>query len=178
MLEETTELEAATPEVAAPPAPPQQPLPINLRNGAAVRAALLSCALALLLSILLGPLNMGLLALLTGGFFAVFLYRRRTGEPVSVMNGMRLGWIAGIFVFTLIIVVTTLTAFALSQPEIAAQLREQMVKSSYPAEDIAKLFESLQKPSGIAVRLLDGFVSSILLMGIGAAAGAKILDRR
>jgi hypothetical protein len=138
---------------------------------------LLACGLALLLSVLLGPLGLGLLALVGGGFFAVFLYRRKTGQPVSVLNGIRLGWISGIFVFTLITIVTTMTVVALSQPELAAQLRDQMLKSSYPADEVTALFEGLQNPSGIGLRLLDGFLSSTLLMGLGAALGAKLLSR-
>jgi hypothetical protein len=150
---------------------------INLHNGAAVRSAMLACGLALILSVVLGPLGLGLLALVGGGFFAVFLYGRKTGQPVSVMNGIRLGWIAGIFVFTLITIVTTLTVVALSQPELAAQLRDQMLKSSYPAAEVTSLFERLQNPSGTGLSLLDGFLSSTLLMGLGAGVGAKLLSR-
>lgn len=176
LLEESAREQAVLPQTAVQPEP--EPLPINLHNRAAVRAALLSCLMALLLGMLLGPFNMGLLALFLAGFFAVFLYRKRTGQPVSVVNGMRLGWIAGVFVFTLVIVVVVFMAIAISQPEIAEQVREQMIKSSYPADDIAKLFESLQKPSGLAMLLVGSFVSSILPMGIGAAAGALLLNRR
>jgi hypothetical protein len=149
-----------------------------LRNGAAVRAALLSCLLAVALLVLLGPMNMGLLALLLGGFAAVFLYRRRTGLPLSVVNGMQLGWIAGIFVFTLIVVLTTLTVATLSQPEIAEQVRQQLLKSSLPAEDVAKFFESMKSPSGLGLQLLDSFIQSTVFMGIGAAAGAKLIGHR
>jgi hypothetical protein len=177
LVEEPVEPAVEIPAASIPSAPAVEPVAINLRNGAAVRSALLACGLALLLSVILGPLGLGLLALVGGGFFAVYLYRRRTGQPVSVLNGMRLGWIAGIFVFTLITIVTTLTVFALSQPELAAQLREQMLKSSYPADEVTALFEGLQNPSGIGLRLLDGFLSSTLLMGLGAAVGAKLLSR-
>lgn len=165
------------PPVEIPTIPIDAPPVINLRNGPAVRSALLACGLALLLSVVLGPLGLGLLALVGGGFFAVFLYRRKTGQPVSVLNGIRLGWISGIFVFTLITLVTTMTVAALSQPELAAQLRDQMLKSSYPADEVTALFEGLQNPSGIGLRLLDGFLSSTLLMGLGAAVGAKLLSR-
>ncbi|MEO8097639.1 MAG: zinc ribbon domain-containing protein [Acidobacteriota bacterium] len=170
-------VEVAEPVIAPPPVLAVAPAPINLSNRVAVRSALLACGVAILLSIVLGPLGLGLLALIAGGFFAVYSYRRRTGQPVSVVNGVRLGWIAGIFVFLLIAVITTLMVAALSQPEVAQQLREQMIKSSYPPEEVTRLFETLQKPSGIGLSLLEGFFSSVLLMGLGAAAGAKLLDR-
>lgn len=163
-------------EIPVAVAPPE-PTAISLRNGAAVRSALLGCGLALVLSVVLGPLGLELLALIGGGFAAVFLYRRSTGQAVSVLNGIRLGWISGIFVFTLVTIATTLTVLALSQPELAAQLKDQMLKSSYPADEVTALFEGLQNPSGIGIRLLYGFVSSTLLMGFGAAIGAKLLSR-
>jgi len=171
--------EVVAPEVAelltAAAAP--QPVAINLHNGPAVSSALLSCGLAFLLSIILGPLGLGLLALVCGGFFAVYLYRRKTGQPVSVLNGMRLGWIAGIFVFTLITIVTTMLAFALSQPDLAAQLREQLIKNSYSAEEVTALFEGLQSASGIGLILVGMFVSSTLPPALGGAMGAKLLGR-
>jgi len=177
MVEEVAEPVAEVPIVVAAAAAIPEPTAINLHNRVAVRSAMLACALALVLSVVLGPFGLGLLALVGGGFFAVYLYRRNTGQPISVLNGIRLGWISGIFVFTLITIVTTLTVVALSQPDIAAQLRDQMLKNSYPADEVAALFEGLQSPSGIGLRLLDGFMSSTLLMGLGAAMGAKLLSR-
>ncbi|MEI9814089.1 MAG: hypothetical protein WDO18_16240 [Acidobacteriota bacterium] len=41
---------------------------------------------------------------------------------------------------------TTLLVAVLSQPNYAAQLRDQMIKNSYPAEEVTKLFEMLQNP--------------------------------
>ncbi len=165
------------PVIDVPAPPPLEPAAISLRNGAAVKSALFACGFALVLSVVLGPMGLELLALISGGFFAVFLYRRNTGQPVSVLNGIRLGWISGIFVFTLVTIATTVTVFAISQPEVAAQLKDQMLKSSYPAEDVKAIFEGLQNPSGIGKNLLYGFVSSTILMGFGAAIGAKLLSR-
>lgn len=177
LADEVIEAVINPPPAEIPVAPILEPPAINLHNGPAVRSAMLACGFALVLSVVLGPLGLGLLALVCGGFLAVYLYRRKTGQPVSVLNGIRLGWISGIFVFTLITIVTTLTVVALSQPELAAQLRDQMLKSSYPADEVTALFEGLQNPSGIGLRLLDGFLSSTLLMGLGAGVGAKLLSR-
>lgn len=172
-------------EVVAPLAPvvevpvtPSEvgPAPINFRNGPAVRSAVWACGLVLLLSALLAPFGLQLVALLSGGYFAVYLYRRSTGQPVSVVNGVRLGWIAGVFVFVLFLIVLTLLVVALSQPELAAQLREQAKERS--VSEATQVLELLQRPSGIATIILAEFVSSTLLMGAGAAVGAKLLGRR
>jgi uncharacterized membrane protein YvbJ len=168
------EVPVAIPAETAPPPPPPA---INLRNGIAVRSALAACVLTVLLAFLLNPLGLSILAMVIGGFVAVLLYRRRTGQPLSVWSGMRLGWISGVFAFILVMLATTLLVAVLSDATVAAQLREQMIKT-YPAEEVAKLFETLQSPAKVGLLLLDAFVSSTLLMGLGAAAGAKFLDRR
>jgi len=43
-----------------------------------------------------------LIAFVAGGFFAVFLYSRRTGQTLSIGGGARMGWITGIFSFTML----------------------------------------------------------------------------
>ena len=46
--------------------------------------------------------------LAAAGFLAVFLYRRSTGQRLSVMNGARLGWISGIFGFVIVTIILTM----------------------------------------------------------------------
>ena len=167
---------AVVPEVVtAPPEPPPAP-PITLANGAAVRAALLACGLAIVLSAALTPLRLNLIATLAGGFLAVYLYRRRTGLPVSVVSGMRLGWMTGLFAFLLMAIMMILMVLALSDPQIAAEVKAQATQ--HGAGDINQLFEMLDKPSGVAMLVAGEFFSSTLLMGLGAMAGAKFLSRR
>jgi hypothetical protein len=137
-----------------------------------VNTALISTGVALLLSVILGPLGLGVLGLIAGGFFGAYLYRKRTGQLLSIMNGMRLGWIAGIFVFLITAVLLAVIAAALTQPEMAQQLREQMAKSSASSEEVTAFLEMLQSVSGVSSLLLIALVSSTLLMGLGGAMGA------
>ena len=41
------------------------------------------------------------IAFVAAGFLAVYLYSRRTGQMLSLRSGARMGWITGIFSFTL-----------------------------------------------------------------------------
>jgi hypothetical protein len=170
--EEAEEQAVAVP----PPAAPPPPAAINLRNALAVRAALPAAALAFALLFIAGPA--GLLALFGAGFFAVYLYRRWTGQSLSMLNGARLGWLAGVFIFAISAIAVGLTIFALSQPEVLQQAREQMAKR-YPLsdDDITRALEQLRTPAGVVATMLVLFLSSTLLPAFGGAAGAKFLDR-
>ena len=161
--------------VTAPPPPLPEPPPVSLRDRVTVSTALMAAGVTLLLSVLLGPL--GAVAPVLGGFFAVYVYRKRTGRFLSVLSGMRLGWIAGIIVFTLTTVFIAVVAAAMTNPEMAQQLRDQMAKSTASSEDIHKILEMMQSFSGVLLLLLGVFVSSTLLMGLGGAVGALFVRR-
>jgi uncharacterized membrane protein len=158
-----------TPVVVEPP-------PIGFRNATAVRVALATGIPMFLLSAVAGPL--ALAVPVAGGFFAVYLYRRRTGEKITVLAGARLGWISGIIVFAIVTVVLTLVMLMLSQPDFVQSMRDQMAKmSSISQDELTKRIELLRTPSGLALGLLDTFLSYTLLTALGGAVGAKLLNR-
>jgi hypothetical protein len=169
------------PVVVLPPpplAPP--PPPISFRNATAVRIALAIgipiVLLSALLSAVAGPLGMAVPV--AGGFFAVYLYRRRTGEKITVLAGARLGWISGIIVFSILTLILTMTVLALSQPDLLQSMRDQMTKMSpLSQEEITRSIDLLRTPSGLALDLLNAFLSYTLLTALGGAVGAKFLSR-
>jgi hypothetical protein len=172
-LEEVLEPEVAVqPEIVAP-----EPvlLPINLRNKAAVRAALLAGLAVFFVSIPLGAL--AFLSMAIGGGFAVYLYRRGTGQTLSVANGARLGWITGIFVFLLILLNFTL-AVAL-QPNYFEELRQEITKRSImPEAQVRQIVDLVFTPVGIGAMLIGMFLLSTLPPALGGAVGAKLFHRR
>jgi hypothetical protein len=165
------------PVVIEPPPPvPAEPPPISFRNAIAVRVALATGIPMFLLSAVAG--NLALAVPVAGGFFAVYLYRRRTGERVTMLAGARLGWISGIIVFAIVTVVLTGVMLMLSQPEFVQSMRDQMAKMSTISQDeLTKRIELLRTPSGLALGLLDTFLSYTLLTALGGAIGAKFLSR-
>jgi hypothetical protein len=166
------------PIVIAPPPPPEpaEPPAISFRNAIAVRVALATGIPMFLLSAVAGPL--ALAVPVAGGFFAVYLYRRRTGQKVTVLAGARLGWISGIIVFAIVTLLLTLVMLLLSQPDFVQSMRDQMAKMSTISQDeLTKRIELLRTPSGLALGLLDTFLSYTLLTALGGAIGAKILNR-
>ena len=158
------------------PLPPIEPPPISFRNATAVRVAILAGIPVFLLSAVAGPLT--LVVPVAGGFFAVYLYRRRTGQKVTVLAGARLGWISGIIVFTIVTIVLTLVMLMLAQPDMVQSMRDQMAKmSSLSPEEVTKRIDLLRNPSSLALLLLDAFLSYTLLTALGGAVGAKFLGR-
>lgn len=172
-IEET--VEPAVEEIpVAPAAIAPEPTAINLANRAAVRAALFSGLAAFFLSAPLGAL--GLFVLVGGGALAVFLYRRSTGQVLSMANGARLGWITGIFLFVLLLLTFT-ASFAL-QPTFMADLQKEISsRSSLPEAEVRQVIDVLSSPVGIIAMLLGMFLSSTLPPALGGAVGAKLLSR-
>src|ERR1017187_10361537 len=109
--------EIETPEIernvfTAPPVEPRPaPLPLNFRNPIAVRIALMAAVGATLLNFLVPILNWP-----AAGFFAVFLYCRKTGTRLDVSAGVKIGWITGLLTygFAAIVFAATLIPDALS----------------------------------------------------------------
>jgi len=123
--------------------------PTPLAPATAVRVALLTGIPMFLLSAVAGPLM--LIVPVAGGFFAVYLYRQRTGQQMTVLAGARLGWISGIIVFTILTVLLTVVVLMLSQPDFLQSMRDQMAKmSSISQEELTKRIELLRTPSALA----------------------------
>jgi hypothetical protein len=139
-----------------------------------MRSAITAGGLASFMSMLVGPLF--LLTSILGGFFAVYLYGRRTGETLTVANGARLGWISGIFGF---VVLSVLVAVQVSQPEFANALHDQMKKSPVAVSEVEvnQMIEFIRSPPGVAAILVFFFLLSTLLPAFGGAVGAKLFRR-
>src|SRR5260370_1921975 len=117
------------------------------------------------------------------GFISVYLFSRRTGQSLSVRNGARMGWIAGILSFLIITVLFTIIAVALANrpgglPEF---IREQMSARSVPSQDLEKAIAMLSNPVDQAMVylffLLFWFAVISVFCTAGGALGAKVLDK-
>jgi hypothetical protein len=181
------------PEVSAPPPIPvateAQAVPriqpessvITFHNGTAVRIAVSMGFLAFLCLLVVGQLALPealiFVWLAAAGFLAVFLYRRSTGQRLSVVNGARLGWISGVFGFVIVTILLTLFVVALSEPSVVTALREQIKTRGIPEANLDQMIDALRSPSGITSALGLFFLLFTVLPAFGGAVGAKLLDR-
>ena len=168
-------------EVAAPvPEPARLPA---FHNPVAVRAGLLAASLAALLNMV--PLvSYGFpIWLFAAGFFAVYIFERRTGMPLTVKQGARMGWITGVLSFAISTVFFTLAMISLAGRSggLAAMYRERLEGMSVPDQSVREAIEMLQSPAGLTVVIIGSltfvFVMITVICTLGGALGAKVLDK-
>ncbi len=184
MPQELPEPLATVAEPAPPePAPPAIP-EVNFSNPAAVRTALMASLLGYLLLSLPVPLPFiwPLVALMATGVLAVYLYQRRTGLRLSVLAGARMGWLTGVFTFSIATIFFTLLVAAVSsQGGLSNYYREHLPGLKEGDPNVEKVLEYLQNPAGLGLFLFLSlavlFVMFTLLPTIGGALGAKVFER-
>lgn len=158
------------PEAAPPPAPRIEALPLTFHNPIAVRIGLTVALSATILSLTVLPL----VSWPAAGFFAVVLYRRRTGITVNVGAGLRLGLITGVLMAAMTTVVVSLIWLpAAYSGKLVSMMQEQM--KSFVGNDpaaVQQLMHSMAGP-GFAFALLFGLMMGFaLITGLSAAGGA------
>ncbi len=165
------------PPVAAPaPAPRSVPARIGFRNALAVRLGLLAALFANLFNLLL---FLGCpLWLVSAGFLCVYLYQRRTGEPLSVRGGARIGWITGLFSFAIFALLTT---FAIVAEIRSGEFFERLREVPFLKGNADQIINLLHDPVYLTLNLLFGlgvlFVVFTVFTVTGGALGAKVLGK-
>lgn len=178
-------LDAAEIPLQSIPSPPAALAPpeIGFHNKLAVRIAFLVGALTFVLSSLPLPPYVGMIWLLAAGFVSVLLYRRRSGQSLSVRSGARMGWITGLCCFVIFTVIFTLSfavAASLFREGGASAYFAQLRALGMPEDTIRKVEQAIsffQSPAQVAVFLLSFFVMFTGLVALGGAIGAKLLSQ-
>ena len=165
--------EPVAPTVDAAPVPPA-PSAVDFRNPLAVRIGLTMAALSTLL------IWIPLVNYAVAGFAATWFYRRRTGVPLNVAGGVRMGWITGVLMFAISLVVVS--AQALVSGGLGSQLQAQL-RSLPNAGDpaVQQVLAFFQSPAGLAlavgVSLVLMFVAATGLSMAGGALSARLAGR-
>jgi len=166
---------AAASEPAPPPPPRPQPLPLNFHNPVAVRIALVAAVSSTMMSLLLPFVSW-----LAAGFFAVYLYCRKTGFRLDVAAGARIGWITGLIAYGFSAVVFTAEQLpdALSGHLFKTTL-EQMKNSAFQQDPatLQQMTRVVETNPAMAILMLLAalFVLVTCLSMAGGALGAKLV---
>lgn len=180
---EENEPAPAPAEVAILPPTPFAPMPgeISFHNRLAVRIGFIAALAAVFVFLvpLPFPFLRLLIAFVAGGFFAVFLYSRRTGQTLSIGGGARMGWITGIFSFSMLSVLFAVVMVKISSDGgLAKYLLSQLPANDARSESVAQAFND---PAMLIVLLLLSlgmlFIVLTALPIIGGALGAKVLEK-
>jgi len=155
---------------------------VSFSNKVALKIALLVAMMTILLRFLFGmggPADiLYLVALAVGGAYSVFLYKRRTGIELSILNGARLGWFTGFFGFLIFALFFSIAALAMSDPQIVVELRNQIKTSGVPEESLTQLLDVLKSPAKLAATMAVTFIMFTLAPTCGGALTARLLKSR
>lgn len=170
-------LPASAPE--SPPASPLQaaPLPLSFRNPVAVRTGLLAAALLCLLMMIPGVNYAWILWLPGAGCFSVWIYKRRTGQRLTVTAGAGMGWITGVLSFAIVTILLTFCVISVQHMGIDI-LRERLRELSIQQDALDEFVRMLKNPFEMVWRLAIMFILMTLTTAAGGAIGAKILGKR
>ncbi|GIU75217.1 MAG: hypothetical protein KatS3mg004_2304 [Bryobacteraceae bacterium] len=174
---------------AAPPAgkgPAPEPESVSFQGGTAVRVGFLVAVLVQLastLSALAGASILMPLLLLGGGFYAAVLYMRRTGSPLTIIEGARVGWITGIFTFVIATVFFTAGMAALTASgDLGRAWEESLQKMNLSSEAIEKFRKMISDPKTFAFTLIAGLIFQFFFLTIfcslGGMLGARLRSGR
>lgn len=147
---------------------------MGFRNPMAVRVGMMMAGLATLVSTLFGVLT--LVWFFAAGFAAPFAYNRRTGSPLSIREGARMGWIVGVF-GCLITGLLSLVGMLLFSRRSMSDLQEQLERLSMSPAEVEAVLSIIRSPTGFALifAITCGFL--LLLCTAGGALGAKIAQK-
>jgi hypothetical protein len=166
-------------------------VPVEMRNRIAVRSALVAAALSQLLLNLLPVLSfipvlggpfvlLGFFALiLGGGWYASFLFQRRSGEPASLRSGARLGWICGIFSFVISTIFFSLSALALVNSSSALEAnRKNAAALGLPADVMDQMMSVIRNPFALVLLLFFLFFLLTAMSSLGGLLHGYSVRRR
>lgn len=150
--------------------------PIGFRNRTAVHVSIFATLVAFLLIAFPLPPLIAVIRLfvcfLAAGYFAVYVYKRRTRQTITVRAGAHLGWMTGIFSFTIaaIMVIATLPS--------AATFRAQLMGKDPSVDQFIRTVDDRTIMVGVLLfTLVFLFALFNLLPTLGGALCAKVLEK-
>lgn len=164
---------AATP-VALPAAPP---VPLSFRNPVALRVGLLAAAL-LSIAMMIPGVNYAFVVWWVGaGYFSVWIYKRRTGQRLTVRGGAHMGWITGVLSCILLSLLFAFFMAAIERAGGLAAFKDQLHELAIDQKTIDEAVKRFQDPVEVLRSLAGIFLVMMLFCTAGGALGAKILSK-
>jgi len=164
--------------VGLPVAAPIIPLvPLGFRNPVAFRVGLLAAALLCLTMMIPGVNYAFFVWWLGAGYFSVWIYKRRTGQRLTVRGGAHMGWITGVLSCVLLSLLFAFFMAALQRVGGLAAVKDQLRDFAIDQKTIDEAVKRLQNPLEVLRSLAEMFLMMMLFCVAGGALGAKILSK-
>ena len=154
---------------------------VDFRNWVTVKSCLLAACFSLIFSMLLSPIGTGILSpfvLFGGGWISSYLYARHSARPINVRGGAALGWIAGLFTFLIVLLLTLLMIRMADNPDFAQMLRESSGKYGASADQVNRLLDLPKHPDELLLNLGQSFVFLTVFSSLGGLLHALARRRR
>jgi uncharacterized membrane protein (DUF485 family) len=146
---------------------------VSFANPAVLRIAFAAAALAILLDSIPFLNLLFIIWSMGAGFMAVWMYRRRTGMPVSVGSGAKLGWITGVFSFVISTVIVTATV-VFSGEKVADEFRRQIAATWSNDPNYKQLLSTFENPASFAALIIFALFFFFLLLSLASVAGGAL----
>jgi hypothetical protein len=164
-------------QIAVPPPifpgafPKAGELPVSFANPVVLRIAFAAATLSIVLDSMLSVLF--ILWAMGAGFLAVWMYRRRTGLPVSVSSGAKLGWITGVFSFVISTIMVT-AAVVLSGEKLAESMRKQATVMWSHDPNYQQILSTFENPATFATAIIFALLFFFVLLSVASVAGGAL----
>jgi hypothetical protein len=162
------------PAVAAPIVPL---VPLGFRNPVAFRVGLLAAALLCLTMMIPGVNYAFVVWWLGAGYFSVWIYKRRTGQRLTVRGGAHMGWITGVLSCVLLSLLFAFFMAAIQRAGGLGAIKDQLHDFAIDQKSIDEAVKRLQNPMEVVRSLAEMFLVMMLFCIAGGALGAKILSK-
>lgn len=169
--------ELQPPPILAPARVVVPPIPLSFRNPIALRVGLLASALLCVTMMIPGVNYLSVVWWLAAGYFSVWIYKRRTGQPLTVRGGAHMGWITGVLSCVLLTLLFTLIMAAIQRAGGMSAIQTQLHDLAIDQKTVDEAMKRLQNPTEIVSSLAEMFLLMMLFCTAGGALGAKILGR-
>lgn len=171
-------------DLTPPPLPGVSAFPLGpvkpVRWGAAFRNCLVAAAITTVVILVAGHPLLILFTLPAGGWFAVFLYARRTEHlPLTAGVGARIGAVTGLTAFGLYAILMAVV-LVFQRSRFLEEIKKAMTQAAAqnPNPQTQQVVEKLMSPEGIAVLVTISavflFFVFLVLCSVGGAIGGSM----
>ena len=161
----------------APPVAAVVPVPLGFRNPVAFRVGLLAAALLCLTMMIPGVNYAFVVWWLGAGYFSVWIYKRRTGQRLTIRGGAHMGWITGVISCALLTLLFAFFMLAIRQMGGLDAIKDGLKDLAFQQASVDEALKMLQDPSKMLRSLIATFIMLTLTCTAGGALGAKMLGK-
>jgi hypothetical protein len=146
---------------------------VSFANPVVLRIAFAAAALSIMLDSIPLVNFLCIVWAMGAGFMAVWMYSKRTGIPLSVKNGAKMGWITGVFSFVISTILVT-TTLVLNGQKLAEEFRRQFTATWSSDPNYKEVLSTFQNPATFATLIIFVLFCFFLLLSLASVAGGAL----